>query len=71
MESRSLTPDETTTYTDRLAAVGFSFTVAGDEEPIGFDVRADDGSVSYGYRYDATATTAVELMERICAERSA
>lgn len=66
---RSLTSVESDSYAARMASSGFEFTVAGSGEPFGFDVRALDGSVSYGYRYDVSAGTAVELMERICSER--
>lgn len=70
-DQRVLTPAEDAAYTARLAAVGFTYTAALVPEPVGFDVRATDGSVSYGYRFDANAQTAVELMDRICAERGA
>lgn len=66
---RSLTPDEEAAFAGRLASVGFVFLPAGiGNESVGFDVRALDGSVSYGCRYQF-GESAVDLMERICAER--
>lgn len=67
---RILTADEADSYTARLGIVGYGFTVAGDPtDPIGFDVTGE--GATYSYRYDGSATTAVELMERICSERGA
>lgn len=64
MDSRFLTPEETDVYTVRLAAVGYTFAALGGDQPYGFDVYGE--SVRYSYRYDATRTTAVELMDSIC-----
>lgn len=64
-DPRSLTPDEADSYAARLGIAGFGFTVNDS----GFDV-AGEGEV-FNYRYDGSAATAVELMERICSERGA
>lgn len=61
---RELNEQERDSYEARLTSVGFTFSAAEDT---GFDIT--DGVVTYNYRYDDTAGTAVELMDRICAER--
>lgn len=64
-DPRSLSDTEAATYTARLDTAAFSFTATSDAS--GFDVT--NGVVTYNYRYDGSASTAVELMDRICAER--
>lgn len=71
MDNRILTESEKADYQSRLLAVGFTLSPLEIPEPVGFDIRAVDGSVSYGYRYDENYSSAVALMDKICSERGA
>lgn len=64
MEDKFLTPEQNDAYAERLAAINYTFAALGGDQPYGFDVYGD--GVRYSYRYDATRTTAVELMNSIC-----